>query len=57
MVFYFSKNDVTNILGPFDGRKVPESQDKQICSKVIKANERRSFRKSPESMENMSRYS
>jgi hypothetical protein len=50
---------MAKILGLFDVRKVPESQKhphkkqaNMLCS--VKPNERVSFRKSPESMENMS---
>jgi hypothetical protein len=59
MVFYFPKNDMAIRLNPFNIQKVPESQkkckNKKICFAVLKPNERGSFRKSPESMENMSR--
>jgi hypothetical protein len=57
----FQKNDMTKRLEPFDIRKVSESKNtcknKKICFTVLKPNERGSFRKSPESMENMSKSS
>jgi hypothetical protein len=62
--FFFSsssiyrKNDVAKILGLFDVCKILESQkhakNKNIYFIVLKLNERGSFRKSMESMENMS---
>jgi hypothetical protein len=58
LVHLLPKNDVAKILGPFDVQKVPKSQkhakNNKICFAVLKPNERGSFRRSPESMENMS---
>jgi hypothetical protein len=52
---------MTKSLGSFDVLKVPKShkhaKKKQICCTMLKPNERVSFIKSPESMENMSRSS
>jgi hypothetical protein len=55
------KNDVAKRLILFDVQKVPEGQkhakkNKKIYSVVLKPNERRSFRKELESMENMSKF-
>jgi hypothetical protein len=53
------KNDGTKRLGPFDILKVPKSQKHAKTSKyafaMLKLTERGLFRKSPHSMENMSR--
>jgi hypothetical protein len=55
------KNEVAKGLSLFDVWKVLESQkhakNKKICSTLLKQNKRGSFRKSPKSMENMSRSS